>query len=857
MQVTLLFVFIFVSTNIPGYGNPPILLVSGHCQTNEQALLLQIKNTLSSTPALMSYLSKWNETTDCCTWPLVGCDNVSHIISLQLNGDSYSISHSGDTLSNIFNLKHLEYLELSYLKFSNSNIPSELENLTHLKSLYLRNCGFQESIPPLISDLTQLQVLDLSFNSFTGPIPDSISNLTHLMSLNLASNRLNGSIPSSLANLTRLEFLDLSSNHFMGPLPQFHHLKSLKHLDIHNDNLLGDISSLKLELLSNLTHLDLSSNFFHGSIPPSVFQHGSFSYLDLSHNTLKGPIPDTIFHLTGLRSLSLSSNMLNGSIDLDIFERFTNLVNLDLSYNNLEVNVSRSSFTRLPSSLDTLRLSSCNLTSIPGEGRKFGVLDLSSNRISGNIPAWIWSVLEVNLSNNSLVCFEGGDIFPVRAIIIDLHSNQLHGTVPSFLYYATYVDISYNNFNSTLVPGFGISIPTSAYFSISNNKFTGAIPESFCSVADLQVLDLSSNNFSGGIPSCLLNRAYLDFLKVLNLQNNSLSGLIPDVFSDCGFQTLGLNGNLLEGSLPESLMNCQHLEVFDLGNNNFNGGFPCWLKNISGLRVLILKSNKFHGDISCIENNSWSVLQIVDLASNNFSGELPKKALTHGTAMKVNQKQSDVKRLQYLIEDVIDVPYHDRVEINMKGNKAELVNLLTIYTSMDLSSNKFQGRIPEEIGLLQSLLYLNLSRNSLTGSIPNTIVKIEPLESLDLSVNNLQGHIPTELANLNFLSVLDLSYNQLEGRIPTGSQLQLFSPISFEGNEGLCGPPLNDCSTVIPHPIRKVDHGGLIFDWKMGLFIGFGFGIGFAATVVPWVLSDRVNLWYNIFLHKLLRFFSK
>ncbi|XP_047948396.1 receptor-like protein 42 [Salvia hispanica] len=76
---------------------------------------------------------------------------------------------------------------------------------------------------------------------------------------------------------------------------------------------------------------------------------------------------------------------------------------------------------------------------------------------------------------------------------------------------------------------------------------------------------------------------------------------------------------------------------------------------------------------------------------------------------------------------------------------------------------------------------------------------MKELGSLDLSSNKLTGRIPEELATLTFLSVLNLSYNHLSGMIPTSTQFQTFPASSFEGNPGLSGYPLNG-SFNDPHP---------------------------------------------------------
>jgi hypothetical protein len=85
-----------------------------------------------------------------------------------------------------------------------------------------------------------------------------------------------------------------------------------------------------------------------------------------------------------------------------------------------------------------------------------------------------------------------------------------------------------------------------------------------------------------------------------------------------------------------------------------------------------------------------------------------------------------------------------------------------------------------------------LSHNAFTGNIPAELGGVTALESLDLSCNQLSGEIPQELTDLTFLDVLNLSDNHLVGKIPQSRQFSTFDSNSFEGNAGLCGPPLSN-----------------------------------------------------------------
>ncbi|KAL2337717.1 hypothetical protein Fmac_012163 [Flemingia macrophylla] len=134
---------------------------------------------------------------------------------------------------------------------------------------------------------------------------------------------------------------------------------------------------------------------------------------------------------------------------------------------------------------------------------------------------------------------------------------------------------------------------------------------------------------SGRIPSCVMKMS-LNF-EVFNLKNNNLSGSIPHTFPPyCALWTINLHRNLLDGPIPKSIVNWSKLEVLDLGSNQIIGGFPCSLKEMSQLRIIVLRKNKFQGSLRCLKahNATWEMLQILDIAFNNFSGKLPGSFLT-------------------------------------------------------------------------------------------------------------------------------------------------------------------------------------------------------------------------------------
>ncbi|XP_058111833.1 receptor like protein 22-like [Magnolia sinica] len=464
-----------------------------------------------------------------------------------------------------------------------------------------------------------------------------------------------------------------------------------------------------------------------------------------------------------------------------------------------------------------------------------GKLDLSNNRITGGVPKWIWKV-----GNGTLY-------------YLNLSRNALQRIEPPFLHVSfsdgVTLDLSFNKLEGSLP----IPPPSTSFFSLSNNSFSGEIPVSICNTTSLEALDLSRNWFSGWIPQCLGKVS--DGLKVLNLQGNAFSGTLLQTFKKgCNLQTVDLSENQLEGQVPRSLANCTMLEVLNLGKNQINDVFPSWVEALSQLRVLVLKSNKFHGQITLPQSNqSFPMLQIFDLSSNSFSGGLSSNMFQSWKAM-IEEDKSQSKFLHRRLNSSRSIVYYqDTVTIVFKGLERKLTKILTIFTAIDLSNNCFHGVIPESIGILKSLRLLNISGNGFTGQIPTSLENLRELDSLDLSRNNISGEIPWQLTKLTFLSVLNLSQNQLVGSIPQIKQFSTFTNKSFEGNLGLCGPPLSRKCIPPPSVMLTLEDEASELDWKF-MWIGFGVGYGAGMGVLFWTLTlwKKGNKEYNKFIDRML-----
>jgi len=256
----------------------------------------------------------------------------------------------------------------------------------------------------------------------------------------------------------------------------------------------------------------------------------------------------------------------------------------------------------------------------------------------------------------------------------------------------------------------------------------------------------------------------------------------------------------------------------------------------------------------------WPLLQILDLASNQFTGEIIARFILKWRLMMTGTKE--LQRAPNLLEysshvTNVSMSYDDAVILTFKNNDFEVRKVLKIFTTIDLSNNAFHGEIPRELGNLNALIFLNLSHNSLSGNIPSSFGNLTQLESLDLSSNALSGHIPPELANLNFLEWLNLSFNRLVGPIPTSTQLQSFDPSSYKGNPGLYGPPLTGAHANVPASKPSTSADGSQWsskrevEWMLqGAEVGFP--VGLTIFVGPLLYIKRWRRWYCRHLGRLI-----
>lgn len=299
-------------------------------------------------------------------------------------------------------------------------------------------------------------------------------------------------------------------------------------LDLHNNNLIGDLPNLNLPFLQGLV---LHNNQISGTVP--AFSLPALLDLNLVYNQITGPIPN--FNLPAIRFINLGANQFSGELPN---LAYPSLISLILASNNLSGEIPN--FTL--NNLEFLNISGNQFTgnippfSLPA----LKVMHIGSNQLTGSIPTLTLPALtDLSFTGNQLTGPIPNFNFP-NLVTLNLNHNQLSGSLPDFNMPAlTTLDVSYNQLAGT-IPDFPHLLAMQR-FHLEANKFSGEIPN--FNFPALKIIDLGGNQLTGSIPAFSFPA-----LHTLSLNNNKLSGPVP-VFSipDTTAISLAFNNLLFDG----------------------------------------------------------------------------------------------------------------------------------------------------------------------------------------------------------------------------------------------------------------------------------------------------------------------
>ncbi|KAE8792136.1 putative LRR receptor-like serine/threonine-protein kinase [Hordeum vulgare] len=230
--------------------------------------------------------------------------------------------------------------------------------------------------------------------------------------------------------------------------------------------------------------------------------------------------------------------------------------------------------------------------------------------------------------------------------------------------------------------------------------------------------------------------------------NGTLLGVNASMAAATVSRVIGLvlPGAQLSGSLPAELARVEHLRHLDLSGNALNGTLPAaLLLNATELRVLSLAGNDISGALP--DASYPRGLQELNLSDNALAGWLPA-SLLRAPGLAVLGLANN-----YLAGEL----------------PAGGLGWLEV---VDLSNNYFRGALPVDFGGPQ-LRFLNVSSNSLTGALPARLSDVVPANT-----------------------TVDLSNNNFTGAVPPAGPFAAQPTSAYEGNPGLCGPPLKHACSI-------------------------------------------------------------
>ncbi|KAL5016231.1 hypothetical protein ScPMuIL_005820 [Solemya velum] len=405
------------------------------------------------------------------------------------------------------------------------------------------------SLPHGLGYLTKLIKLNVSNNKIT-EIPPEIGCMNGLKFLDLTHNQVN-SVPEDMGNLMHLEQLYIRHNQLQ-ELPALTNCVALKELHLGN-NIICEITLEHLQQLKSVSVLDLRDNKIP-SLPEDITVLQVLERLDLTNNNLTG-LPYSLGTINTLKSIVVDGNPMK-SIRRDIVMRGTMELKKYLR-SRLEVPVE-------PVSNPKGVVSSKGQSGVIGGGGdginahevgQFKNLDYSG-RQAIDIPEDVLQVAvkgevtSVNLSKNNITSF------PVSLV-------QLTETLKELMLGRNKLTVLHSDIGK-----FG----RLTMLDLRNN----ALSDLPCEVADLQELReivLSCNRFMQ-LPTVLYKLKKLEILfasdnkievidadglcqlpvlGTLDLQNNSINQVPPELGNCLQLKSLQISGNLFRNPRPAIL----------------------------------------------------------------------------------------------------------------------------------------------------------------------------------------------------------------------------------------------------------------------------------------------------------------
>ncbi|KAJ6662635.1 hypothetical protein lerEdw1_011772 [Lerista edwardsae] len=456
--------------------------------------------------------------------------------------------------SAIGSLENLQKLNVSHNKLK--VLPEELMQLKHLRSLILQHNELSH-LPDEFGQLINLEELDISNNNIVN-IPTSFAFLTSLVRLNLACNQLRSlpaeisamkslrqldctknyleTVPPELANMMSLEQLYLRRNK-LSYLPELPSCKFLKELHI-GENQIEALSAEHLKHLNSLCVLELRDNKLK-SLPDDITLLQRLERLDLSNNDLRS-LPCKLGNLSQLKFLALEGNPLR-TIRRDVLQKGTQEI-LKYLQSKIQVPCNKVFLKHMLEESEfflkvkfLILIGQLNFHKNCSVDKQVAVIPDEVFNAVGSNP-----VTTVNFSKNHLTEIPPR-IVELRESVCDISFgfNKLSSISLEICMLHRLTDLDVRNNNLTSLPDEMEALARLRIINLAFNRFK-IFPGVLYRIPTLETILLANNQVGSLDPKHIKN---MDKLGTLDLQNNDLLQIPPELGNCVNLRTLLLEGN--------------------------------------------------------------------------------------------------------------------------------------------------------------------------------------------------------------------------------------------------------------------------------------------------------------------------
>ncbi|KAH8690947.1 leucine-rich repeat protein [Talaromyces proteolyticus] len=478
-----------------------------------------------------------------------------------------------------------------------------------------------QSLPIGMRRLQRLTSLNLSSNQLKMEDIEMIAEIKQLADLKLANNKLDGPLPAIMGQLENLEVLDLHENHITILPDSLSGLKSLKKLNV-ADN---DLATLPFEYLKNLPIIELNAarNKLQGALIRSTLNgFESLQLLNVAYNSLESLSNSPSFDFPNLQVLLVDANRLKSLPTLSVCRSL-----LRISAEGNRISVLPDGFLELES-LKHVDLTANDLSKLD---ERVGLMhNLISFRIANN-----------PLRERKFLTMDTEDL--KNDLRTRCAPSLLNGHAKSPETGNEHGEYGYaeDDEEGSVATEFTLAPESPSHLNRWRVKSGGILDRSATEMTDLDVAELRPLLSSHDIKCLYIQRNKLQAFPcpALNLISSTLVDLdlsknplqTSDLFSEAlnlpQLQSLTLNGCGLTDVEPLfHRCDAPALKFLDISNNRLSGPLPFARQHFQNLITFLAADNQITG----LEFEHVRGLQVLDVSNNNIDFLPPRIGLLGG-----------------------------------------------------------------------------------------------------------------------------------------------------------------------------------------------------------------------------------